>query len=153
MIDMLYDKMEAEFSDKLPEKSNAEMKLGCDKSIYCACKLLQEQKHLMLSKFGIILRKKKPVDKFLADIKGFSDIKFDQDIKSFDKKLDKEMDEVLGKNSGKIPEKLQKRKSHYKGKKTSTTKILSEGSKPGVRVIKKKTGSKIGVKKPKRSTR
>ena len=53
MIDVLQEKLDPEYKDKLPEKSNAKMELNCDKSIYLACKFILENRYKYMSKTAI----------------------------------------------------------------------------------------------------
>ena len=142
LIDFLYDKLDASHQNA-PTKTNKNMDLFYDKSIYCACRLLQDNASIMLSKFGIITKHKKSNDRFFRDIKSFENIKMTTDLKSVDKKIDKELAEnkKIKKNSS-----VFKKKTSQKVSSKSNT--LSSTSKPGITKIKKKTGSKkIGTRK------
>ena len=75
LIEDLYNKMDPEFINKLPEKSNPNMKMTYDSSIYFACKFLSENNFHHLSKFGVILQKKKSPDDFFKAISSFKEIK------------------------------------------------------------------------------
>ena len=75
LIEDLYNKMDPEFINKLPEKSNPNMKMTYDSSIYFACKFLSESNFHYLSKFGVILQKKKSPDDFFKAISSFKEIK------------------------------------------------------------------------------
>jgi hypothetical protein len=90
LIDVMYDKLDQEYADKLPEKVNSDHKLSYDKSIYCACRFLQDTKFDSFNKFIHGIRKKNP-DEFFRNIRDFSDIKMTSDIRSMNKKIDTEL--------------------------------------------------------------
>lgn len=77
LIEDLYNKMDPEYMDTLPTKSNPNLKLdnAYDSTIYFACKFLSEHNFMYLSKFGIILQKKKTPDEFFKAISMFKDVK------------------------------------------------------------------------------
>lgn len=91
LIESFFDKMDREYSDTMPDKSNKDYEMFYDKSIYFACRFLLDSR-TALSKFGIILHHKKSQSAFFRDIKDFQDTKFSNDTKSLDKKIEKELD-------------------------------------------------------------
>ena len=145
LIDFLYDKLDDNFSSQAPTKSNKNMDLFYDKSIYCASRLILDNGGILLSKLGIITKHKKNKDKFFRDIKSFENIKMTSELKSIDKKINKELEE----------NKKIKRKEKPKQKARSSNKImaksntLSKNSKPGITKVKKKTGNKKVVSRRK----
>jgi hypothetical protein len=116
LIDMLYEKMDQEYADKLPEQTNQSHKMSYDKSIYSACRFLIDQKINAFSKFVQGFMKKKP-DEFFREIRDFQDIKMTSEIRSMDRKINKELEN----------NKKQRKESRAKGKrvpsKTPATKI------------------------------
>ena len=58
MIDALQEKLDPNYADKLPEKSNASMKMSFDKSLYFACRFLYDNRLIYLSKSTLKLQKK-----------------------------------------------------------------------------------------------
>ena len=74
LIDFLYTKMDPRYFDKLPIKTNKNLELSYDKSIYFTCRFLNEKKFKVLNKVGITLGKKLPPDKFFKEIKDFQSI-------------------------------------------------------------------------------
>lgn len=58
MIDALQEKLDPDYADTLPDKTNTEMKLMYDKSIYFACKFLYENRLTYLSKSALRYTKK-----------------------------------------------------------------------------------------------
>ena len=80
MIKELYDKLDPEYADKMPEKTNSDMKVSYDKSIFFACKYLSDLRFKYLNKIGPLQRRKKTPEKFFSDISDFKSVKFDQDL-------------------------------------------------------------------------
>ena len=109
LIDLFYEKMDQEFADKLPEKVN---KLSYDKSIYSACRFMEDHKASAYSILVNNLHSLSP-EKFMRGIKDFNDIKSAADLRSIDKKINKELE----KNKGK---KKNERNSRDSRKKRST---------------------------------
>lgn len=103
LIDMFFDKMEEKYKDKLPDKVNKDYKLSYDSSIYIACRYLQVHGGYF-NKYLNAARQKKP-DVFFSEIKDFSDIKMINDIRSMDRKIDKE----LAENKKRVKEERRKR--------------------------------------------
>lgn len=134
LIESLYNKLDPEFMDKMPEKTNNGMELSYDKSIYFACRHLSEMKFRVLNKKGIILQKKKTPDRFMADISDFKSVKFDQDMMNADKQLKRQLE--AKRQSEKM---IQKRvsDSHRSPSSKSTTK----GSPSSITYAVKKTGA------------
>lgn len=135
LIDMLYDKLDPEFIEKAPTKSNPDMKLSYDKSIYATCRYMLDNKISAFSKAGILVKKKKTPEKFFSDIKTFSDVKMDTEINQLDKKVDKELENSKKKET-KAPTKNSNRSF---GKKTSTHTTLTTPKSTGVKKISKST--------------
>lgn len=90
MIDMLAEKMDQMYADKLPEKANPTLKNSYDKSIYCACRFMIDHKVSAFSKAGYIARRKKKPENFFDDIKTFEDVKFTNELHALEKKVEKE---------------------------------------------------------------
>lgn len=87
LIETLYNKLDADYIDTPPEKTNSEMKKSYDKSIYFACRYLSEQKFRYLNKKGHLLAKKVDDSKFFANISDFKSVKLDQALMNEEKKL------------------------------------------------------------------
>lgn len=75
LIEDLYNKMDPDFIDKLPEKANPNKNMAYDSTIYFACKFLSENNFQYLSKFGLILSHKKSSDTFFKDVLSFKEMK------------------------------------------------------------------------------
>ena len=146
LIDMLYDKLDPNFADQAPSKSNPDMKLSYDKSIYSACRFMQDNKISAFSKVGILVKKKKKPDKFFADIKTFSDVKLDTEINQLDKKVDKELEKASKKDK-----EVVKKKSRSFGKQTASHSTLTAPKSSATKKISK-TASIHQKRKPGKST-
>lgn len=144
LIDMLYDKLDPNFRDQVPTKSNPNMKLSYDKSIYSACRFMQDNKISAFSKAGILVKKKKKPDTFFSDIKTFADVKLDTEIHQLDKKVDNEL-----KKASKKDKETVKKKSRSFGKQTSTRSTLTSKKSSGVTKISKSSS----VQRKKKATR
>lgn len=146
LIESLFDKMEALYADMMPDKANATHKLSYDKSIYSACRFMEDQKISAFSKFGIILQKKKTEEQFFRDIKDFSEVKFSSSIYETQKKIDKKMKEDSNKKKEEKKKHVTKPGNGHKITATKTTgnvtinKIKpSKSTKKGKNVAKKST--------------
>lgn len=92
LIKALYNKLDPDYIDVPPSKTNADEKLFYDKSLYFACRYLNETKSRNLSKIGPAIMKRTNKDKFFKDIADFRTIKFTQDLVNQEKKLLKEVE-------------------------------------------------------------
>ena len=119
LIDMLFDKMEEKYKDKLPDKVNKDYKLSYDSSIYMACRYLQVHGGYF-NKYLNGARQKKP-EVFFSEIKDFSDVKIINDIRSMDRKIDKE----LAENKKRVKEERRKRGTN-KNSIQKTTKVSAK---------------------------
>lgn len=137
LIDLMVSKMDSEYMDVLPKHPP---KISYDKSIYAACRYMEDNKLNAYSVFFLTM-KKKSEDKFLRGIKDFDDVKSTQEIKSLEKKIEKEV-----KTQKKQPKKGKKTKSNpshsIKPTKRVTAKKSTVSSKSGVRVVKAKRSTK-----------
>lgn len=143
LIDLLFDKLDSQYADKLPEKVNQSHKMSYDKSIYCAAKFLLDNRMSGMIKTNYLFRKKNP-DKFFQDIKDFENVKLSAELRSLDKKIDKELEVNKKKKKEQKQERKQSRKNGGKTRSTTTN--------PGITQVKKKTSTLSngsGVKKSK----
>lgn len=151
LIDALYDKMDKEYMDKLPEKTNPDMKLMWDKSIYYACRYIMENKFMLLYKTGIILNKKSNPKKFFNDIQGFDDIKNKTELLTLQKSLKNELSvdsrNRISSKMGDIRRGLNSRTRHSKTKSTGNVKSVTVVNK--TKGKKKITGKPYKAKKKK----
>lgn len=128
LIEELFDKLDPEFKDKLPEKTNKEMKLSYDKSIYFAMLYLSKYKFKVLSKKGFsLMQHKTSMAGMLSKISDFQGIKFDQALIQQERKLERQLEEA----------KRQKKKQNTRNeskKQPGTT--SSNSAHPGIRRIR-----------------
>ena len=111
LIDMLYDKLDKGYIDKLPDKTNSNHDMYYDKSIYCACRLLQENSFSNLNKVGIAFKHMVKPEKFLAGIGSFENVKFGNELKDLDKSINNELKK----------KKVEKKNLRTSGKKLPTS--------------------------------
>lgn len=146
LIDMLYDKMEEKYRNVLPDKVNKDHKLSYDSSIYSACRYLQMHGGYLNKYLNSAPRKRE--EQFFREIKDFSDVKMINDIRSMDKKINKELAE------NKKKEKESKRKNRGNKNKTKYTKTIKAKSTTlsstinKTKVIRSTTNSKVRKIKP-----
>lgn len=151
LIDMLYDKLDPEYADKAPEKANPHMKLSYDKSIYSACRFMQDNPVSAFSKAGILVRKKKTPEKFFSDIKTFADVKLDNEINQLDKKVDRELEKASSKEKEDTKKTFRNKVSNKTKKIAPTRSTLSSPKTPSSARIISKSASVKSKKRPKRS--
>lgn len=130
LIEDLYKKMDPNFMDTLPEKSNPNLELSYDSSIYYACMFLREHHFAYLNKLGILVQKKKNETEFFAEISSFNEKKADL----YKTKLKNNLEEIQD-----IPNK--RREDSNKKKQVKSTTKLSGDKKPSIHIVQKKTGS------------
>jgi hypothetical protein len=148
LIKDLYDKLDSDYKDVMPEKTNSDMILSYDKSIYFACKFLSDGRFRYLSKFGILLQKKKTPEKFFSDISDFKSVKFDHDLLNTERKLKRDIE---NKNNAER-KRTQKRLSdlHRISASTSTSR---NGNRSVHRTVKITGGHRITKKVARKSTK
>lgn len=141
LIEALYDKLDPDYIDTPPEKTNKNMVMGYDKSIYFACKFLTDKKFRYLEKGGFGSLKKKNSSTFFREISDFRSIKLDQQIMSEEKKLSRVLDSKspkqrkIANNSSSGIHKKQAVTSTFKGDQKRIITITKKTS-----VSKKKAG-------------
>lgn len=140
LIEALYDKIDADYIDVPPEKTNSSMKKSYDKSIYFACRFLSEKRFRYLEKNGVVKMKQISPDKFFRGISDFKSVKVDQALMNEDKKLQKELDKKKKeRNNNKHNSSLSSAKN--------VTSINYVVKKQGSKKVAKKVGSRSTFKK------
>lgn len=158
LIDSLYTKMDPRYFDKLPIKTNKRLELSYDKTIYFACRFLNERKFKVLNKFSIPLGKKLSPDKFFNEIKDFQTIKIDSFMLNMERKAKNDLSKTFERSdlNGDKSNQESPNTSTKKGASLSTTqndhtvkltKKTSTNSTSTVKSITKKTASKSTRKK------
>lgn len=135
LIEALYDKIDADYIDTPPEKTNSSMNKSYDKSIYFACRFLSEKRFRYLNKHGVLMTKKVDDSKFFRGISDFKSVKLDQALMAEEKKLGQTLDreEFKKKNERKKNTTL----TTSKGRKSVTYVVKNVGKK---KVLKKVAG-------------
>lgn len=147
LIEALYNKLDADYIDTPPEKTNKEMKKSYDKSIYFACRFLSDQKFRYLNKKGYLLSKKIDEKKFFSNISDFKSIKLDQSLINEEKKLSDLINQkaprsLLGKARSALSDKKIEATRNTSKDKSSITYVKTVGKKTKILGGKKKTASK-----------
>lgn len=142
LISELYSRTDAEYINTPPTKTNADMNMTYDKSIYLACKYLYDHKTAWMSKIGPATVKRVPKNRFFKSIGDFQSIKLDKALMAEEKKLAREL-------SSKEKRDVEREEQSTKKKSSlSTTK-----GKSSINIKQKITGKKasktIGVKRTK----
>ena len=142
LIEDLFEKLDGEYENIPPKKTNPNQVLSFDKSIYCATRYLNETRFRNLTKQGALRGKLIKPDKFFRDISDFQSVQFNQSIIAEEKKLKKELE--TGKAKGNM-----KTSTIFSGKKTAKSSTYKNSQEASIRVVKKKTGSMRIVSKKK----
>jgi hypothetical protein len=144
LIDALYEKMDPEYADKLPEVTNASHKMSYDKSIYSACRFLIDRRFDAFNKFIQGIMKKNP-DEFFREIRDFQDIKMTSEIRSMDKKINRELE----KNKKEKKERKNRKPVSAGSSKTPVKKAVKSTFSSGNQTVK---AVRTAKRRPKRST-
>ena len=144
LIDSLYDKMDQEYSNMLPDKANPNYDMSWDKSIYFACRFLKANAMTILRKPTLKLFKHVPLRTLIKSIKGFEETMADAELFRLEQDVKKET--AKEKNIAKEQRKALLRKvnpfSHFKDKIKAKDNTLSEDSPKSVTIKKPKAKKK-----------
>ena len=109
MIDSLQKKMDPKYADTLPEKTNKDLKLTFDKSLFMACYYLQNDGSTWLDKEFLKKKRKTSMREFLSNIGSFQDVKGEKVV--FDViEITSSLKNELQKDLRKIPKRMKIRK-------------------------------------------
>lgn len=99
LIDFLYEKLDPNYTNILPSKTNVTLDLSYDSSIFYACAFLSDNRFSYLQKSSLKGMKKKEPNDFFDDIKNFEDMKFNQEVVALEKEYQKAQasKDILGK--------------------------------------------------------
>ena len=143
LIDSMYEKMDREYSDMLPDKQNPDYKMTYDKSLYMACRFMQDHKETIMRKTGLIFYKKVSLTKLLRTIKDFETVKMDSELYSLEKSMKKEheKDKALAREKRKeLINKVnpfQRSQTKQPKKRASNSTVLNSADK-SIHVLRKK---------------
>lgn len=141
LIEGLYNKLDPDYIDTLPNKTNAAMDMYYDKSLYFACQYLCDHSMRALSKvMTVAFHKKISPDEFFNNIPDFRTIKIDQTILDTEKSIDKTIGSMI--NSDKTKPKAKKERVVKRSGNNKT--------KAGMTIVKPK--AKTAKKRAKKST-
>lgn len=103
LIEELYNKMDPDYMDTLPSKTNTSLELSYDKSIYFVCRFLSDHQFRYLSKVGPLTMYRKTPENFFRSVSSFKKMKALQEFDSLTKKVNKSYaQEKLGKKIDKL---------------------------------------------------
>ena len=148
LIDSLYDKMDKEHSNVFPDKTNPNYQMDYDKSLYCACRFLQDNRFTYLRKDGLrSFSKKVNVKDFLSSISDYEEVKMNAELANLEKALAKENEDEKKKANELQNEFVRKYSSNElensrsntskQPKKTAKHDTLGDGVKKAVSIAKK----------------
>lgn len=143
LIDSMYEKLDREYSDILPDKQNPNYKMDYDKSLYMACRFMQDHKETIMRKTGLLFYKKVSILKLLRTIKDFETVKMDSELYSLEKSMKKEheKDKAIAREKRKeLINKVnpfQRSQTKQPKKRASKSTVLNPSDK-SIHVIKKK---------------
>lgn len=132
LIEVLSDKLDKEALDKLPEKTNSQMLLSYDKSIYFACRYLLDTKFSHLMKLSLTTKKTKNLEKFLRGIDTFENIIVTRQVNNIENSIKKSIrntKEKVKDNSQKTYKKLGKKTALPKNQKVNAKSKIYRKSK------------------------
>lgn len=134
LIESLYDKLNPEYADTLPENTNKTLEVSFDKSIYFTVRYLLDHSFRYLSKIGMIMRLKKTPHAFFTGIRDVETIRLERMLISEEKRLQKEEKRYKDKKGPKAPADPSKR--------NAIKDTLADKSNPGIRVVNPKKATK-----------
>ena len=95
LIDSLQDKFNPEYANTLPEKTNKNMKMTYDKSLYFACRFLLDHSLLYLSKKSIKTIPKLDFRHFIDGIQDYTGQKIERELYEIEADFKKELKQDL----------------------------------------------------------
>ena len=134
LIENLYDKLNPEYADTLPETTNKTLEVSFDKSIYFTVRFLLDHSFRYLTKIGMILRLKKSTHAFFSGIRDVETIRLERMLISEEKRLQREEKRYKEKKGPKAPADPSKR--------NAIKDTLADKSNPGIRVVTPKKAGK-----------
>ena len=143
LIDALYEKLDQEYSNMLPDKQNPDYKMNFDKSLYLACRFMQDNRETILRKTGLVFYKKVSLHKLLKSIKDFETVKIDSELYNLEKSIKKEHEKNKAEAKEKRKELIEKinpfsRSQSKQPKKRAKLNTLRDQSDKSIHVINKK---------------
>ena len=147
LIEFLYDKLNPEYANTLPENTNKTLEVSFDKSIYFTVRFLLDHSFRYLTKIGMIMRLKKSQHAFFSGIRDVETVRLERMLISEEKRLQREEKKYKEKKGPKAPADPSKR--------NAIKDTLRDKSNPGIRVISPKKASKrtSGLSASKRATK
>jgi hypothetical protein len=95
LIEQLYQKLNVNYLNTMPDKTNPDYQLMYDKSLFFACSYLLDHKLFVLNKTNVFI-KKKTFSKFVDDIRESEDVMTDIAISKMEKSIKEPEKKKLG---------------------------------------------------------
>lgn len=150
LIDSLQEKLDPDFADRMPDKTNKDYKMSYDKSLYFACRFLYEHRLSLMTKSGLKLQKKVQLESLINSIVPVNMVKMEDPnvIKNIYNETKK--DKEKAKNFIEKKKKSRPIGKNIIPKKKASTSTLSNSTTPGI--IKKAKMVPVKKKVKTRST-
>lgn len=148
LIEALYNKLDPDYIDVPPTKTNPNLKKSYDKSIYFACRFLVEREFNLLSKTKVSTKARHVSEEvFFRNVSDFRSVKLDQELMQEEHKLQKNLSSKDMKKIKRNVFKIAKKMSTH----TGDVGLL----RGGIRVVQKRNGSNhiVAKKGARRTTR
>jgi hypothetical protein len=100
LVDTMYRKLDANYIDTPPTKTNADMTLTYDKSIYYACRYLSSNQFELLGKPGGFRGNLVKPDAFFKMVKDFNTVKIDQDLINLERNMKRTLEKEAAGDKG-----------------------------------------------------
>lgn len=119
LVEVLANKYPKEVLTKEPVKTNAENKMGYDKTVYYACRYVLDHSITLLSKNGLSVIRQRNADKFFEGINTFDDVSENISISK--------MEQSIRKEARKDPLDLHKQKKEKRDEAVAAIKSIFSG--------------------------
>lgn len=138
LIDLFYEKMDKEFSDTLPKNVS---KLSYDKSIYAACRYMEDH---IANAYSVTYNKLHQLspEKFIRGIRDFNDIKMTSELRQIDRKINAELKRNKEEKKKKNTDKSTTRNASSKSTGIQKSKVITAKSSTLSRVTPSKRAQK-----------
>ena len=148
LIDSLQEKLDPDYADRLPDKTNKEYKMSYDKSLYFACRFMYENRLSYMMKAGLKLQKKVQLDSMINSIVPVNMVRMDDPNTIQDIYRETKKDKEKAKKFIKDAKKTERTGRNIIPKKKGGITTMKDSTSRGI--IRK---SKIGPVKKKSKTR
>ena len=153
LIDVLQEKLDPDYADRLPDKTNKDYKMSYDKSLYFACRFLYENRFSYMMKAGLKLQKKVQLESMINSIVPVNMVKLDDPNTLQDIYRETKKDKEKAKNFIKNQKKNERTGKHIIPKKTGSTTTMKDNAPRGIirkskmTPVKKKSATRTTTKR------